>query len=215
MFRGALSPPLGQGFRVLGRIARSGGRAELQRSAGSQHAATPAAHELNPPKYLGKHPLDRRGYPRFWARAEGQLSKAAVAEPDDGIELQGRVSSWRGQVAARQLQVESRAILLALRSPEMPAERLDDVAAERKTQAGAGRLSGEECFEDLCNLPGRDADAVVADVEQHVLAAERRRADRNAAMSAPRRAQGLDRVSEQVDENPLNLDSIGQDRRQI
>ena len=68
-----------------------------------------------------------------------------------------------GQAAARELQVEDRAMLLARRNTETPAMLFDDRPAERQAKSGTGRLGREEDVENMNHLFGCVSDTGTAD----------------------------------------------------
>src|SRR5262249_10038900 len=121
---------------------------------------------------------------------------------------------WRC-VGVSKLEPEGRAVAVGAVEPEGAAMGLDDLAAESETQpgaldAGVPAVGAEELREDEMLLLGRDAEAVVADGDPYGPAVLRG-ADRD------RSAVGgvLDRVREQVRDDPRDPAAVGADDQRL
>src|SRR3954452_11365949 len=90
----------------------------------------------------------------------------------------------------------------------------DDVTGKREAQARTSRLGREEWIEYVGHLLRCDTDACIADLDQNAFAVPYHRADLNASTPTPGSTKGLDRIGQEIDQHPLNLNSIRDNRRE-
>src|SRR5438132_713800 len=107
--------------------------------------------------------------------------------------------------------MERRAMGLARGGPETPAVLLDHDAGEPEAYARGGRLGREERIENVFELLRREADARIADLQQHARAVRTPRPDPDAPERSAGRGDGIDRVGQQIDHDALYPRAIAKD----
>src|ERR1041385_2742982 len=152
--------------------------------------------------------------PKFPLRTESGLMIVNVR-----FAIAARIIRIGGLVVIdRQDERERRAAARRRLHVDAPVVELDEVARQREAQAGAAatRAPAEfrliELVEDALEVVGRDADALVADIDAHRVDADRRGRARHVAGVQRHRAavrRELHRVREQVEEDLLEPSFVG------
>src|SRR5262245_14619138 len=107
----------------------------------------------------------------------------------------------------RKEDLEARALAGGALHLDVPAMARDDAVADRQTQTGpfAHRLGREERVEEARQIFGRDAAAVIGDLDEKLIA-DAATGETNATAFRPsRRFDSLNRVDQQVEQNLADL----------